>query len=158
MTLWKWRFQVIPECTCKFDFLLRDLRIENLLYQLYDLGWVEWLVHKPEDAFLQLLHVQKVFNECSRERQLAHHETKILFHDDDEFWRQLTFPLFDQLYGLLEEKYGWVQRGAKFVAHWGSKCLALLQPCLLLSVRNFFNFTMHFLGRVFDVDCYWRSA
>ena len=106
MTLRKWRFQVIPECTCKFDLLLRDLRMKNLLYQLYDLGWVEWLVHYPEDAFLQLLHVQKVFNECSRKRQLTHHETKILFSDDDEFCRQLNFPLFDQLLGLFEEKYG----------------------------------------------------
>ena len=87
----------MPECAFKFDFLLGDLRLENLLNQLNDLAWVEWIAHKPKDAFLQLLHVQKIFNKCSRERQLTHHQTKILFHVDDELCRQLLFPLFYQL-------------------------------------------------------------
>jgi len=92
------RLKIGPEGTWKFDSFLGSLRLENLLNQLNDLVWVEWSIQKSEYTFLELLHVQKVFNKCRWESQLTHHKTEVLFRSGDEILRQLCFILFYQLH------------------------------------------------------------
>jgi hypothetical protein len=102
------------------------------------------------DAFLHLLQIQEVVNECHGKCHLTHHEAAKLQNFDHEFSRQVRFR--HHCHDLLEEENGRVERGTYLVTHRRCEGFALLELYFLLLVDDLVDFAIYPFCHVSNVQ------